>query len=76
MNNTLTNNTTELSSSPERWITQIQNGVVMLVQRIAADAFVIRACDLPEICANEEFLTDEQVRGVLNAIRYRLKDNE
>ena len=76
MNNTPTNDTTELSSLSERWITQIQNGVVTLVQRITADAFVIRVCDLPDICANEAFLTDEQARGVLNAIRYRLKDNE
>jgi hypothetical protein len=40
-------------TKPERWITQIQNGIVTLVQRIAADAFVIRAHDLPAVCAND-----------------------
>lgn len=65
-----------VADTTERWITQIQGGVVTLVQRITGDSFVIRACDLPAICANEEFLTDEQVRAVSEAIRYRLKDNE
>lgn len=58
---------------PERWITQIQNGIVTLVQRIAADAFVVRAYDLPAICANEEFVSDEQARAIMRSIRHRLK---
>jgi hypothetical protein len=57
----------------ERWITQIRNGIVTLVQRIAADAFVVRAQDLPTICANQELVTDEQAMSVAEAILSRLE---
>jgi hypothetical protein len=57
----------------ERWITQIKNGIVTLVQRIAADAFVVRAQDLPTICANQELVTDEQAMSVAEAILSRLE---
>jgi hypothetical protein len=57
----------------ERWITQIRNGIVTLVQRIAADAFVVRAQDLPAICSNQELVTDEQAMSVAEAILSRLE---
>jgi hypothetical protein len=58
---------------PERWITQIQNGVVALIQRIEADAFVVQAHDLPKIAANQELVSDEQARAIAEAIRWRLE---
>lgn len=58
---------------PERWITQIENGVVTLVQRIDADAFVVRAQDLPVIAANEEIVSDPLARDILRAIAKRKK---
>lgn len=56
---------------PERWITQIDNGVVTLVQRIEADAFVVRAQDLPMLAANEEIVSDQLARDILRAIGKR-----
>ena len=58
---------------PERWITRIENGVVTLVQRIEADAFVVRAQDLPMLAANEEIVTDSLARDILRAIAKRQK---
>lgn len=58
---------------PERWITQIQNGVVTLIQRIDADAFVVRARDLPELAANCEYVDDVQAELIVEAIRCRLE---
>ncbi len=55
----------------ERWITQIDNGVVTLVQRIEADAFVVRAQDLPMLAANEEVVSDVLAREILRAIGKR-----
>lgn len=57
---------------PERWITQVQNGVVTLVQLIAADAFVVQAHDLPAIAANSEFVSDEQAADIVRAIQSRV----
>lgn len=56
---------------PERWITQIDNGVVTLVQRIDADAFVVRAQHLPMLAANEEVVSDQLARDILRAIGKR-----
>jgi hypothetical protein len=56
---------------PERWITQIDNGVVTLVQRIEADAFVVRVQDLPAVAANEEIVSDSLARDILRAINKR-----
>lgn len=56
---------------PERWITQIQNGVVTLVQRIEADAFVVRMQDLPMFAANEEIVSDSLAKEILHAISKR-----
>lgn len=59
------------NSQPERWITQIQNGVVTLVQRIEADAFVVRAQDLSMLVANEEIVSDPLAKEILLAIGKR-----
>ncbi|MBL4798097.1 MAG: hypothetical protein JKY50_11830 [Oleispira sp.] len=56
---------------PECWITQIENGVVTLVQRIEADAFVVRMQDLPMLAANEEIVSDSLARDILRAIGVR-----
>ncbi len=58
---------------PERWITQIQNGVVTLIQRIDADAFVVKARDLPKLAANAELVDDEHAKLIVEAIRCRLE---
>ena len=60
-----------VTSAPERWITQIENGVVTLVQRIEADAFVVRIQDLPALAANEELVSDSLARNILRAINKR-----
>lgn len=57
---------------PERWITQIQNGVVTLIQRIDADAFVVRAVDFPRVAANSELVSGEQAQAIIEAVRSRL----
>ena len=56
---------------PERWITQIQNGVITLIQRIEADAFVVRMQDLPMFAANEEIVSDSLAKEILHAISRR-----
>lgn len=61
------------NSTPERWITEIKNGVVTLVQRIDADAFVVRVQDLPMLSANEEIVNDPLAREILRAIGKRNK---
>lgn len=55
----------------ERWITQIENGVVTHVQRIEADEFVVRLLDLPMVCANSELINDPLAREMLLAIEKR-----
>lgn len=60
-------------SIAERWITQIQGGVVTLIQRIEASAFVVSSNELPAICANAELVSNEQARAIVDAIRYRLE---
>ena len=61
------------SYPPERWITQIDNGVVTLVQRIEADAFVVCAHDLPSLAANEEIISDSVAYDILQAFLARNK---
>lgn len=56
---------------PERWITQIQGGVVTMVQRIEADAFVVRMQELPMFAANEEIVSDSLAKEILLAIGKR-----
>lgn len=60
-------------AGPERWITQIENGVVTLVQRIEADAFVVQSHDLPALCANEEIIPDILANDISLAIFGRSK---
>ncbi len=60
-----------VENGPERWITQIQGGVVTLVQRIDADAFVVRMQDLPMLAANEEIVNDSLAKEILLAIGRR-----
>ena len=60
-----------VESGPERWITQIENGVVTLVQRIDADAFAVRPTDLPAVAANSEIVSDQLARKILKAISKR-----
>jgi hypothetical protein len=61
------------NDGPERWITQIVGGVVTLIQRIDADAVVVRLQDLPDLCANVDLVSDEQATLIVGAIRYRLE---
>lgn len=58
-------------NKPQRWITEINNGVVQLVQRIESDAVVISITELPSVCANAEIVSDEQARLIVSAIRSR-----
>lgn len=60
-----------VKGAPERWITQIQNGVVTLVQRIEADAFVIRMQDLPALAANDELVSDSLASEIMRALNAR-----
>lgn len=57
----------------ERWITQIENGVVTHVQRIEVDEFVGRLLDLPSIFANQELVSDQEIMAIIEAIRCRFK---
>ena len=57
----------------ERWITQIENGVVTHVQRIEADEFVVRLLDLPRFASNSELVSDSLARDILRAIGKRQK---
>lgn len=59
------------AGAPERWITQVQNGVVTLVQRIEAGAFVVRAHDLPALAANHEIVSDALAREILRKLSLR-----
>jgi ribonucleotide monophosphatase NagD (HAD superfamily) len=59
------------AGKPERWITQITNGIVTLVHRIDADAFVVRAHDLPSVAANIEIVGDDLASEIMSAIRSR-----
>lgn len=60
-----------IESKAEHWITKVQGGVITLVQRIDADAFVVRAQDLPMLAVNEEIVTDPLAREILRAIGRR-----
>jgi hypothetical protein len=60
-----------VNSTPERWITGINNGVVTLIQRIDADAFVISINEIAGLCENREMLSDEQARAILEAVLSR-----
>ena len=58
-------------SKPARWITEINNGKVVMVQQIESDSFVVSISDFPDICANSELISDEQARLIVNAIKSR-----
>ena len=59
------------ASMTERWITEINGGVVTMIQKIEKDSIVVSVRDLPGICANKDFVSDEQVSLILNAIKAR-----
>ena len=59
------------ASMTERWITEINGGVVTMIQKIEQDSIVVSVGDLPDICANKDFVSDEQVSLILNAIKAR-----
>ena len=56
----------------ERWITQIVGGVVTQVQRIDAGAVVVRVQDLPDLCANVDFVSDELAVRIEGAMKGRV----
>lgn len=60
------------NDGPERWITQIVGGVVTLVQRIDADAVVVRLQDLPDLCANVDLVSDELAVRIGGAMKGRV----
>ncbi len=61
------------SGKSERWITQIENGIVTKVQRIEADEFMVRLHDLPRFASNSELVSDLLAREILRAIGKRKK---
>jgi hypothetical protein len=58
-------------NKPERWITEINGGVVTIIQKIEKDSFVVSIEDISDMCANKDFVSDEQSRLILNAIKSR-----
>jgi hypothetical protein len=55
----------------ERWITQVQGGVITLVQRIPKEAFVIGLSKLPEVVANVELVGNGLAIEVRRALEAR-----
>ena len=60
------------NDGPERWITQISGGVVTLIQRIDADAVVVRLQDLPGLCADEVLVSDDLALRIEEVIKGRV----
>lgn len=60
-----------IKQQPQRWITQIDNGKVKLVQRIESDAVVISINKIADLCANSEIVSDEIAQLIMNAIKTR-----
>lgn len=60
-----------VAGTTERWITQIQGGVVTLVQRIEDDALVVCLHDLPKLAASQEIVSDPLASEILRAIALR-----
>lgn len=58
---------------PERWITEISGGQVRMVQRVPGDAFVVSLDDLPDIAANEDFVSDDLAVKMHAVLSDRLK---
>lgn len=56
----------------ERWITQVNGGVVASSQRISSDAFVISANELPSLISNPAYVSNELVLEIEMAIKYRV----
>jgi len=58
---------------PERWITEISDGQVRMVQRVPSDAFVVSLSDLPGMAANEDFVSDELAAKMHAVLSERLR---
>lgn len=61
----------ETLNKPVRWIADVQNGVVRMVREVGVDAFVVSGDELPDLCANKDFISDDQARLIENAIKSR-----
>ena len=55
----------------KRWIIDVKNGIEVGKQEVKPGAFVCTAEELPDICANEDFINTNQARLIVEAIEAR-----